>query len=49
MSTIGYEHPLYGPSPKIMMFSENLIYIPSAESRPLPSIISYLPLVYFST
>ena len=42
-STIGPEHPLYGPSPPIMTLSEHLIYIPNAVSRSQPRIISYLP------
>ena len=43
------EHPMYGPSSPIMTFSEKLISSPSAVSRSLPRIISYLPSVYSLT
>ena len=46
-STMGDEHPLYGPSLPSMTFSEHLRSSPSAVSRSIPRIIFYLPVVDF--
>ena len=48
-STIGTGKPLNVPSPLKMKFSENLIYNPKEESKPLLRIISYLLLVDLDT
>ena len=48
-STIGADHPLNGPSPPNMMFSENLRYNPKEVSKYLPGIIPYLLLVDLAT
>ena len=45
---MGAEHPLYGPYPPSMTFSENLRFSTSAVSSSLPRIISYIPLVDLS-
>ena len=46
---MGDDHPLYGPSPPIMTFLENLRSSPNVVIGSLPRIISYLPLVDSST
>ena len=48
-SNMGAEHPLNGPSPPMMMFSENLIFNPKVVIKYLSMIISYLLLVDLAT
>ena len=46
---MGADNPLNGPSPPMMMFSENLRYNTKEVSKYLPRIISYLLLVDLAT